>query len=54
MKFKQEQKIILAVMHMREQGLSLREIAKNLSAMGVPTKCDGQKWHPEIVKRILN
>lgn len=51
--YKLEQKIIDAVLLMREQGLSLRQIAKTLSAMGVPTKCNGQKWHPEMVKRLL-
>ncbi len=51
--FKVEQKVITAVKQMREQGLSLRQIAKNLSAMGVPTKCAGKKWHPEMVKRML-
>lgn len=52
--YKLEQKIINAVAQMSEQGLSLRQIAKNLSAMGVPTKCDGKKWHPEMVKRLLS
>ena len=46
--FEKEKKIILSVKQMWDQGLSLRQIAKNLSAMGVPTKCDGKKWHPEI------
>lgn len=49
---KKEQKIITSVQQMWEQGLSLRQIAKNLSAMGVPTKCNGQKWHPEMVRRL--
>lgn len=52
--FKQEQKIINAVLLMRKQGLSLRQIAKTLSAMGVPTKCDSTRWHPEMVKRLLS
>lgn len=52
--YKQEQKVISAVKQMQELGLSLRQIAQYLSTMGVPTKCDGKKWHPEMVKRILN
>lgn len=52
--FMKEQKIIVAVRQMREQGLSLRLIAKNLSSMGIPTKCNGVQWHPEMVKRILS
>lgn len=51
--YKLEQKIVMAIKQMHAQGLSLREIAKNLSAMGVPTKCNGIKWHPEMVKRII-
>lgn len=51
--FKKEKKIILSVKQMHDQGLSLRQIAKNLSVMGVPTKCDGKKWHPEMIKRLL-
>jgi hypothetical protein len=51
--YKLEQKIIRTAAQMSEQGLSLRQIAKNLSAMGVPTKCNGKKWHPEMVKRLL-
>lgn len=38
---------------MRESGLSLRQIAKFLDHIGVPTKCRGKKWHPEMIKRIL-
>ncbi len=52
--YKKEQKIIVSAQQMWEQGLSLRQIAKNLSAMGVPTKCNGKKWHPEMVRRLLS
>lgn len=51
--YNKEQKIIASAKQMFEQGLSLRQIAKNLSAMGVPTKCKGKKWHPEMVRRML-
>lgn len=51
--FKKEQKTIQSVKQMWSQGLSLRQIAKNLSALGVATKCNGKKWHPEMVRRIL-
>jgi hypothetical protein len=52
--YKKEQKIIVSARQMWEQGLSLRQIAKNLSAMGVPTKCNGKKWHPEMIRRVLS
>jgi hypothetical protein len=51
--FKKEQRIIATVQEMIKLGLSLRQIAKNLSLMGIPTKCNGKKWHPEMVKRIV-
>ena len=38
---------------MRESGMSLRQIADFLSAIGVPTKKRGKKWHPQMIKRIL-
>ena len=51
--YKKEQKVIVSAQQMWAQGLSLRQIAKNLSAIGAPTKSDGKKWHPEMVRRIL-
>lgn len=48
-----EQRIIQAAVDMRAQGLSLRQIARFLFDIGVPTKCRGRSWHPEMVARIL-
>ena len=42
------------VVEMRETGLTLRQIAKFLDHIGVPTKCRGKRWHPELVKRVLD
>jgi len=49
-----ESRIIRAVLEMRESELSLRQIAKFLDTVGVPTKCRGKKWHPQMVKRIID
>ena len=49
-----EQKVIDAVLEMRKQGLSLRQIARFLSKVGVPTKQRGVTWHPQMVKRLLD
>jgi len=49
-----EQRVIQAVLDMRSQGLSLRQIARFLSQSGVPTKCRGKSWHPQMVNRILD
>ncbi len=48
-----EQRAIDAILEMSAQGLSLRQIAKVLNQMKVPTKCRGKSWHPEMVKRII-
>lgn len=48
-----EQRTINAVRDLREQGLTLRQIARFLDQIGAPTKCRGRKWHPEMVSRIL-
>lgn len=50
---KVEQRVIDAVRRMRDEGLSLRAIARCLDEMKVPTKQQGKKWHPEMVKRII-
>ena len=48
-----EVRVVSAILDMRKSGLSLRQIALFLSKIGVPTKCRGKAWHPEMVKRIL-
>ena len=48
-----EQRAVDAILEMASQGLGLRQIAKVLNQMKVPTKCRGKSWHPEMVKRIL-
>ena len=49
-----EQRVIKMVKHLRDQGLSLRAIAKTLNELKVPTKNQGKKWHPETIIRILD
>jgi predicted DNA-binding protein YlxM (UPF0122 family) len=48
-----EQRVINAILSLHSEGLSLRQIAKTLSSLKFPTKCNGQNWHPQMVKRIL-
>jgi hypothetical protein len=50
---KTEQRTIEAIKQMKQEGLSLRAIARCLSQIKVPTKNRGKKWHPEMVRRIL-
>lgn len=47
-----EQRILSAVLKMSARGLTLRQICEFLSKIGVPTKRRGQRWHPEMVRRI--
>ncbi len=51
--FKVEQRVVTAVREMHAQGLKLRQIAKVLDQMGISTKCRGKKWHPQMIKRII-
>lgn len=51
--YKKEQKVIDAIFIMREYELSLRQIVKVLSCLGVPTKIQNRTWHPEMIRRIL-
>jgi hypothetical protein len=49
-----EQRVIRVARDLHDKDLSLREIAKTLSTMGIPTKCNGARWHPQMVSRILD
>lgn len=49
-----EERVIRAVIEMRESGMTLRQIAKFLTEIGVPTKNRGKAWHPEMINRVLS
>lgn len=49
-----EQRVVEAINQMKMEGLSLRAIARCLDQMKIPTKMKGKKWHPEMIKRILD
>lgn len=49
-----EKRVVEAAQDMRRQGMSLRQIARFLTKIGVPTKRRGVAWHPEMVKRIVS
>ena len=48
-----EQSIIDIIRELHEKGLTLRHVCKILTKMKIPTKNKGKKWHPEMVRRIL-
>jgi hypothetical protein len=48
-----EQRVISTVKKMAEAGLSYRKICEFLSGAGIPTKNRGQRWQPEMIRRLL-
>ena len=48
-----EQRVLSSVRKMADEGLSYRKICEFLTSVGVPTKNRGQRWHPEMVRRLL-
>lgn len=48
-----EQEVVEAVLRMRRDGASLRDIARHLNSQGIPSKRGG-RWHPTTVARVVN
>jgi len=48
-----ESRVIKAILDLKARGMGLREIARTLSQIGVPTKAKGKGWHPQMLKRII-
>jgi len=42
-----------AVFDLKGKGMGLRQIARTLTQLGIPTKCRDKAWHPEMVKRVM-
>lgn len=49
-----EQRIIQIIKDYRSEGLTLREVAGRLRKLNLPTKNGSFKWHPQMVKRVLD
>ena len=52
--YQAEKKVVDAITGLKSQGMGLRQIARTMSQLGIPTKCRGRAWHPEMVRRILD
>ena len=52
--YKPEQRVIDTIVELKSQGMSLRQIARTLSKLKIPTKLSGVAWHPMMVKRVLD
>ena len=50
--YKREQRVIDTIVELKSQ--SLRQIARTLSKLKIPTKLSGVAWHPMMVKRVLD
>jgi hypothetical protein len=50
---KGEKRVVESVLKMHREGLSNCAIARVLTEMKIPTKQQGRKWHPEMVRQIL-
>jgi len=51
---KGEQQIIEAIKDFRIEGLTFRQIAQRMTALKIPSKNGKRKWHPMMVKRVLD
>lgn len=49
-----ESEVIELIRKLRATGMSLREVAIELSHQRIPTKQRVRVWHPEMVRRILH
>lgn len=49
-----EQQVIGVVKDLRAEGMTLRQIAQRMTALRIPSKNGKIKWHPMMIKRILD
>lgn len=49
-----EQQVIGAVKDLKDEGMTLRQLAHRLTILGIPTKNGKRRWHPMMVKRIID
>jgi hypothetical protein len=49
-----EQQVITAIKDLRDDGMNLRQIAQRMTVLRIPSKNRKTKWHPMMVKRIID
>jgi hypothetical protein len=49
-----ELRIIEAIRDFRSEGLTMRQIAERMTALRIPSKNGKLKWHPMMVKRVID
>lgn len=49
-----EQQVIAAIKDLRGEGMTLRQIAFRMRVLRIPSKNGKTKWHPMMVKRVLD
>lgn len=51
---KGEQQIMGAIQDFRTEGLTYRQIAQRMTSLKIPSKNGKTKWHPMMVKRVID
>ncbi len=49
-----EQQVISAIQDLRAEGMTMRQIAQRMTVLQIKSKNGKRKWHPMMVKRILD
>ncbi len=49
-----EHQVIGAIRDLRAEGITLRQIAQRMTVLRIPSKNGKIKWHPMMIKRILD
>lgn len=49
-----KQQVIAAIKDLRMEGMTLRQIAQRMTALKIPSKNGKSRWHPMMIKRIVD
>lgn len=49
-----EQQVIGAIIDLRAEGMTFRQIAQRMTTLRIPSKNGKYHWHPMMVKRVLD
>lgn len=49
-----EQQVIAAIKDLRSEGMTMRQIAQRMTGLRIPSKNGKLRWHPMMIKRIID
>jgi len=49
-----EQQVVGAIKDLRNEGMTFRQIAQRMTVLRIPSKNGKMRWHPMMVKRVLD